>query len=53
MTTNSYCFTATTEDGKYRSVISAFDRAEALYIAFHELAASYYSFEIKRLWRLK
>lgn len=53
MTTNSYCFTAKTEDGNYRSVISAFDRVEALYKAFHELAASYYNFEIKRLWKLK
>jgi hypothetical protein len=45
---SAYCFTATTENGSYRSIISAFDKADALYKAFHELAASFYKFEIKK-----
>lgn len=53
MTSHSYCFTVKTEDGNYRSVISAFDKAEAIYRAYHQLGASYYNFEIKRLWKLK
>ena len=53
MSKSSWGCLARTEDGKYRTVISAFDKCHAIYKFFHELAASYDEFEVIKIWKIK
>jgi len=53
MSSSSWGCLAVTENGKYRTIISAFDKCNAIYKLYHELAACYYSVEIIKVWRIK